>query len=178
MSKGGVITLVVVAVVVIGGLLYWANQMSSPSPVVSNSASTTTSISNGSSSAASSGAVAGASTTGELFADSPDAPYAYLISGGSFDASTTKALTGFMVQTSTNADGSMQIMLKAVNPEYQTQTYAVEPGEKLYFVEKILGDDKGETDSFPNDDSAILVDSNGYIVQIGSPMPTPSGGKG
>ncbi len=100
----------------------------------------------------------------ELFSTSALAPYAYLISTDTYDANTQKALSGFKVVKSTLADGSVQITLNAQNPEYKTQTYVVKTGEKLYFIEKSLGDDRGDKDAFLGDDTAVLVDGNGYIV--------------
>jgi cell division protein YceG involved in septum cleavage len=170
MSKGAIITLVIVIIVVIGGIVYWTMQMgaSQITPYGSSATTTTTTGSNPS--------PAGASApVGQVFAGSDLAANAYLISSGTFDATTKKALSGFSVQTSTNPDGSMQIVLKAQNPEYHTQVYTVQPGEQLYFIEKILTDDvAADTDKYPNDDSAVLVDPNGYIVQVGSPMPASS----
>lgn len=156
MSKTSIVSLIIIiVVVVIGGALYWESYqgLSSITPSVA----------------------ASSSPAGELFAGSIYAPNSYLISTGAFDASTTRALSGFTVQTSTNADGSMQITLNAVNPEYQTQTYTVQPGEQLYFIEANLSDDSAGADNFPGDDNAVLVGQNGYIVQVGSP---PAGSSG
>ena len=102
--------------------------------------------------------------TGQLFSDSPFASNSYLISTSTYDAKTKKALTGFNVTKKTLSDGSIQFTLNATNPEYQTQTYIVKPGEKLYFIENNLSDDTENEDKFLADDQAILVDANGYIV--------------
>ena len=106
-----------------------------------------------------------ASSTRVLFADSPFAANAYLISTDTYDAQTQQALSGFRVDKKTLTDGSMQITLNAQNTEYHTQTYTVAPGEKLYFIERSLGDDGGNQDINIHDDRAILVDGQGYIVQ-------------
>ncbi len=170
MSKSSIITLVVIiVVVVIGGVVYWTSYMGSSSIVPLGSSAASSSLD---------GTVAGASSTkntGQLFAGSPYAANAYLISSGTWSANTKKALSGFNVQTSTNPDGSMQFTLNATNPEYQTQTYTVQSGEQLYFIESNLGDDSGNEDNFPGDDKAVLVDQNGYIVSSSSASP---GGKG
>ena len=99
-----------------------------------------------------------------LFSDSPLSQNAYLISIPTFDANTKTALSGFNVTKSTLADGSTQIVLNSTNPDYQTQTYTVKTGEKLYFIETTLGDDSGNNDGNVRDDTAILVDANGFIV--------------
>jgi hypothetical protein len=103
-------------------------------------------------------------TQPQLFSSSPFSQYAYLISAPTYDADTEKALTGFKVTKKTLTDGSVQITLTAQNPEYKTQTYVVKTGEKLYFVEKFLGDDVGTEEKSLRDDTAVLVDADGYIV--------------
>jgi hypothetical protein len=101
----------------------------------------------------------------QLFSSSPESQYSYLISTPTYDAKTQQALSGFKVTKNTLSDGSIQITLNAQNPEYKTQTYTVKTGEKLYFIEKFLGDDNGTEDKNLKDDTAVLVDANGYIVE-------------
>ncbi|MFA5840827.1 MAG: hypothetical protein WC847_00955 [Candidatus Paceibacterota bacterium] len=102
----------------------------------------------------------------QLFASSPFAQYAYLISSSEpFDANTQLALTGFSVTKNNLPDGSVQIILNAVNPEYKTQTFVVKTGEKLYFIEKNLKDDANNEEKFLGDDTAVLVNADGYIVE-------------
>lgn len=114
--------------------------------------------SNGNSAGATSQSVLG------LFASSTLAQNAYLIFTSTYDASTTKALSGFSVTKKALSDGSMQITLNSQNAEYQTQVYTIKPGEKLYFIEKFLADDSTTGDRNIKDDSAVIVDENGYIV--------------
>lgn len=173
MSKGSIIALVVVIVIIVGAVVYFVAQNSASAPITVSSAGVQAS-------GTPPGVVAGASTTSVPFAGSSYAQYAYLISTGTLTAATVQALNGFALQTSTNPDGSTEYTLQAQNPEYQTQTYAVEPGEQLYFIEHSAGDDVNGVDRFPGDDSAVLVDQNGYIVQVGSPAPqgSPPPGKG
>ena len=102
--------------------------------------------------------------TPQLFSDSPLSQNAYLISTPTYDANTKTALSGFDVTKKTLTDGSVQYTLNSTNPEYQTQTYTVKKGEKLYFIENLLTDDNGNTDKSMRDDTAVLVDANGYIV--------------
>jgi hypothetical protein len=76
-------------------------------------------------------------------------------------------MAGFAFTTSVMSDGSTQITLTAQNPYYKTQQYVVKPGYSLYFIEKNIKDDDPEkdTDTKTLDDTAILVDPQGYIVQ-------------
>src|SRR5579864_2958054 len=130
MSKKSIAGLIVAVLAVIGGAAYWAYNMNASSPAGS-SASVPEAAATGSP-----GVVAGTSTAGEPFAASIYAPYAYLISTDTFDAATRRALTGFTVVTSTNPDGSLEVTLTARNPNYQTHTYTVETGQKLYYIER------------------------------------------
>jgi hypothetical protein len=103
--------------------------------------------------------------TGVKLSDTPDWNNAHLISGSSLDNSAQQALSGFSLQKTTNPDGSMTITLKALNPEYSDQQYTVKPGQQLYFIEKSFGDDSPPSgERTTGDDSAVLVDSNGFIV--------------
>jgi TolA-binding protein len=104
---------------------------------------------------------------GTKIADSPYASSAYLISGdpSTFDDATKTALSGFTVQRQRLVDGSLRITLTATNPEYQTQIYTLKPDQKLYFIEKALGDDAGGQDRTPRDDTAVVTDSGGTVVQ-------------
>ena len=99
------------------------------------------------------------------FADSPDAINAYLISTDSYDAKTQTALAGFKVDRKVLADGTQQINLIAQDPTYQSQSYTVQPGQSLYFIEKFLQDDKNGQEKNMGDDSAILVGADGYIIK-------------
>jgi len=102
---------------------------------------------------------------GMKFTDSPDYKSSFLISSETLDGPAQNAISGFSLSRIVMADGSINITLKALNPEYNDQNYIVKPGQNLYFIEKYGGDD-----SPPNnegnlvDDKAILVDKDGYIV--------------
>lgn len=97
--------------------------------------------------------------------DSRDANNAYLISGDTLDAATQRAISGFSIQKTPNADGTTTISLTSSNPEYQNQSYTLQSGEQLYFIERSLGDDSNNEEGALGDDSAIIVDAQGYIVQ-------------
>jgi hypothetical protein len=112
----------------------------------------------------SSGNQTNSSSQPQLFESSPYKPYAYLISTDRIDASTQQALSGFKLEKQAIADGSQAITLKALDPGYADQSYAVKPGEKLYFIETTLGDDPDNHELSLSDDSAILVNAQGYIV--------------
>ena len=48
--------------------------------------------------------------------------------------------------------------------EYKDQVYTVKTGEKLYFIEKFLQDDQNGEEKNIKDDTAVLVDTEGYVV--------------
>ncbi len=98
-------------------------------------------------------------------ADQPDYQYYYLISGSSLTPEAKTALTGFAMAKQSLPDGTTQIDLSSTNPEYKNQQYVLKPGEELYFKESFLGDDKEDKELGLRDDAAVVVDSQGYIVQ-------------
>lgn len=101
------------------------------------------------------------------FADSQYYPYSYLISGGALSSDAKTAITGFDLSKTENSDGSVTYTLTALKQGYTNQTYTLSSGEKLYFIERSLGDDDAASDSDYSlrDDTAIIVNSDGYIVQ-------------
>ncbi len=102
----------------------------------------------------------------QKFSSSANSQYAYQIFPGTLSTQARQALSGFSMQTQTDADGATVVTLTAQESQYQSQQYTVKPGETLYFIEKSLGDDPSESkDTNLGDDSSVLVDSNGYIIQ-------------
>gem|GEM_PF-1434475 len=103
----------------------------------------------------------------QKIADSADWPYAYLISEdpANFDAKTKEAIAGFTVTSATLPNGSKVIKLKATEPQYQDQSYALKPGQKLYFIEKFLQDDVNGQEKNMGDDKVVVTESDGTIVQ-------------
>jgi hypothetical protein len=102
----------------------------------------------------------------QLFKDSSMFQYAYQIFPGPISDQTKNAMAGFMTTSKTLPDGSTQITMTATNPEYKNQQYSVKPGYVLYFIEKSPGDDSASenTDRYLPDDTAVLVDPQGYAV--------------
>jgi hypothetical protein len=109
-------------------------------------------------------AVPAATSTGTLFADSPYAAHAYLISAtGTLSAAVQAALSGFSVQRQMLPDGTMQVRVSSAAPAGGTETYSVKSGEKLYFVENFMMDDASGSDRFLGDDKIFLVGADGMI---------------
>ncbi len=97
--------------------------------------------------------------------DSPDWPFAHLISVVNLDRGAQQALSGFQLQRNTMPDGSLNITLKALSSEYVDQDYVVVPGESLYFIDRSSGDDAApDGERSLADDHAVLVDADGYIL--------------
>lgn len=103
-------------------------------------------------------------TTGQKFSDSPDYQYAYLISGPTLSAQAETAITGFDLSKTTQTDGTTVYELKAKKSGYFDQKYTVKSGQSLYFIESSMGDDNGDVDERLSDDTAVVVDANGYVV--------------
>ena len=96
----------------------------------------------------------------------------YLISGDTLDAAAQTATIGFTINKVVNQDGTTTIILSSSNPEYQNQTYTLQSGQKLYFIESYPADDSQENNSDRTlmDDKALITDANDNILT----MPTPS----
>lgn len=99
-----------------------------------------------------------------LLADEPYASKAHLISADILDNDAKIAIIGFGIKKTVNADGTTTIALTSNNPEYKDQTYTLQPGQKLYFVETSSGDDSSNQDRFLGDDRGVIVDADGYVV--------------
>ena len=110
---------------------------------------------------------AGTGASKQLFKDSPEYQYAYQIFPGTMSAQAKTAMSGFSMKTTTLADGSTRVSLTSTNPNYKNQSYTVKKGYSLYFVERNTVDDNPSQDSdrLYLDDSAVIVDPNGYIAQ-------------
>lgn len=102
---------------------------------------------------------------GGLFSNTPFYQYSYQIFPGNLSSKAEQAITGFNLKIQNNSDGSTTINLIATNPEYKTQTYTVNSGDKVYFIERSLGDDSNGEDHFFADDMAVVVNSTGDIIQ-------------
>lgn len=100
----------------------------------------------------------------QKFKDSQYYDYAYLVSGISINAAAREALAGFDVSRQVLADGKIKITLKALEARYRNQSYTLSDGQKLYFIETSFGDDSGDREYALSDDTAIIVDKDGYIA--------------
>ena len=108
---------------------------------------------------------ASATTGSQKFSDQPYYSYSYLISGDTLSADAKTALAGFDLNKQVMPDGTTQIMLKAQKAEYHDQQYTLQPGQQLYFLERMLGDDQNNNENNLGDDSAVVVDAQGNVVQ-------------
>ena len=104
-----------------------------------------------------------------LFSTSPEYSYAYLISTPTLSSNAKAALDGFKLTIKQNADGTTTYTLNASKQGYpnSNQEYTLKKGEKLYFLERSMKDDNttSDEDYYLADDTGIIVDSNGYVVQ-------------
>jgi hypothetical protein len=109
-------------------------------------------------------AAAGNQNSQVKFSTSPYAQFAYLISGSALSSEAQHALTGYELIKTKLSDGNAQITLRSTSFPTPDQVYTLTPGENLYFVDYVLGDDAQPQDYSPNDDKVVVVDQNGYIV--------------
>jgi hypothetical protein len=105
------------------------------------------------------------STSDQKLSDQSYFSSAHLISSDTLDTGAKMALTGFQLSKKTLLDGSTQIDLKALEPQYHDQSYNLKSGQQLYFIDKFPADDQGGTEAQVGDDTAVIVDANGMIIQ-------------
>ena len=108
-----------------------------------------------------------ASSSLAKFSNSPYYANSYLISGDSLSPASQNALTGFTLAKQTLPDGTTQFSLTAKETGYNDQSYILQPGQQLYFMDSNLGDDAGGSERNQIDDFGIVVDANGNIVSTG-----------
>lgn len=104
-------------------------------------------------------------TKGTNLMQSPLGQYAYQIAPGELSAVAKSVMTGFAIDTTTQADGSLLVKLTPKDSDDQNQQYTVKPGEKLYFIEQTPVDDKADKDQDLNlrDDYGVIVNAQGII---------------
>lgn len=92
--------------------------------------------------------------------------YAYKIGPGVLSESAKEALAGFTIRSKELPDRTTQVILQAQKKEYHTQTYLLKQGYSLYFIEESKNDDdpSSHTDATLEDDTAVLVDPQGFIA--------------
>ena len=103
-------------------------------------------------------------STNQLFSQSPDYSKAYLIYPTE-NAAAKKALTGFDITIKDLGNGTTQVSLPTKTQTDEVQSFIVSKGQKVYFVEKSMGDDSLGTDRNYSDDYGVAVDSSGYILK-------------
>ena len=101
------------------------------------------------------------------FKNSPLWQSAVKIFPGPLSAKAKTALTGFDLQTKNLPGGSTQVTLFAKQLGYKTQNFIVKKGYSVYFVESLTSDDSQNenSDTLMVDDTAFLIDPNGFIAQ-------------
>jgi hypothetical protein len=104
-------------------------------------------------------------TNSQKFSEQAYFKNAYLISAYTLSNDAKMALTGFKMEKKIMPDGTTKIDLKALETQYHDQSYTLKNGEQLYFIDKFLGDDQGNSESNIGDDTAVIVSSDGVIVQ-------------
>ena len=101
----------------------------------------------------------------QKFSDQPYYSRSYLISAETLSPEAQAAIAGFQLTKQPQADGSVQIFLKATESQYHDQQYSLKPGEQLYFIDRTLSDDPSGKEINIGDDTAVIVDSQGNVVQ-------------
>ena len=166
MKNIGKVALLVIAAtaVTVIAFMYPGSGKSHMSRATSNSTSSAFSAASSRYSAAFTPVIA--KTTNIKFATSPYAKISYLVSGNTLSPQAQRVLAGYQFGKTKLADGDTQITLHSTSTFAKPQVYTLTHGEKFYLVDSTLGDDSLERDYNPNNDKAIIVNQNGYVVTL------------
>lgn len=102
--------------------------------------------------------------TGQLFAQSSDAPYAHeLYPTVATDAAAS--LGAFSYHVTDLGNGTHAVTIDNNTEGYTPQSVTVTTGQSVYFIERSPRDDTNQEDSGTRDDYLVAVDANGYVLQ-------------
>ncbi len=106
-----------------------------------------------------------------LFNSSKYVSYAYLLyPNRSTSAAAGVAMSDFNTSVQKFANGSASVTINFTDT-HASYTVMVQPGFRLYFLDKNLGDDSIVRDSTSGDDGYVLVNSNWDITYVNYPLP-------
>ena len=114
--------------------------------------------------ASNNGNAAGAQGNGVLFAGSQYAQTAVMVYPGSTTGQSSGEVPNFDLASVPNADGTVTVTMTEKSGG-QKLSAIVPSGGSVYFNDANLGDDAAGTDKYLQDDTLIVVDKNGYVVQ-------------
>jgi hypothetical protein len=107
----------------------------------------------------------------ELFNNSQYAPYAYMIYPNvDQSAAAQVAISDFNMSIRNSPNDSVNLTMTFTDTG-ASYSVIVKPTDKLYFIDRNLGDDSAGRDGTGGDDGYILVNSTGYIEQLKYPLP-------
>jgi hypothetical protein len=101
-------------------------------------------------------------SAGPLLSSEPFASYAYQVWPGTLNAAARQAMTGLSVSASRVRDG---ISVKAGVNGQPAAAHTYPGGTRVYVVETSLGDDSNSSDYNLGDDSLVVTDARGRILQ-------------
>ncbi|MDE1768230.1 MAG: hypothetical protein KGH67_02015 [Candidatus Micrarchaeota archaeon] len=149
-SKIILLTMAIVIVGLLAGVFFLGNGAATSHTASQSSVSATS-------------GVTATNSNATLFASSPYAQYAYLISNDTLSQQAHAALAGFNLSNTKLANGTRKITI-ALQGTSQNQMLMLRPGYKLYIIETTFGDDGYGFDSSLGDDGFVLVNNTGYII--------------
>jgi hypothetical protein len=107
------------------------------------------------------------STSHTLFASWQYRQYAFQVYPGPISSDAEEALAGFDFSVQ---DQGNQVLLvfKALSSRYSDATVPIDPKDTAYFIETSMRDDPNKQENNLRDDGVIVVDPQGYIVNLNS----------
>lgn len=104
-------------------------------------------------------------TRGPLLSSTPYAQAAYQVYPGTMSFTTKQAIDGFSFHFVPVGAKSEQVSVYVAGQSSAVLTKVFASSYRLYFIETSFGDDAPGTDLNGGDDSLILTDASGYIIQ-------------
>lgn len=102
---------------------------------------------------------------GPLLSSTPYARVAYRIYPGTLSASARQAIDGFTFQFKPEGGGDVRMTVYVTGQGSPVASQAFPPDDRLYFIETSFGDDPPGADLNGGDDSLILTDAQGHILE-------------
>ena len=159
--------LAVLAAVAVGGIALaahgWSARHAGLTPGSLATGSPTTSAPRAATSPAPGADHASRGTAGPLLSSQSYASYAFLVWPGTLSSPARAAMTGLAISVHRSGQGIS--VTAGVSGQPASSPTFFPSGAKVYVIEASLGDDANDTDYNLGDDSLVVTDSSGRIVQ-------------
>ena len=121
--------------------------------------------SSGSAAPATTSAAQSSNSSAVLFSSTSAYSYSYLVSASSLSTAARQAVSGFSINRTVFANGSIRMAIDSLQQGGPNETIVIKPGESLYYVEGSFSDDSPPSGEYAySDDGFVLTNSSGYVI--------------